>query len=102
MLEACSASLTDCNWLQIWMGLAKCFAFRYKPALQLRGLIVFGWRWALGLRNTKVLEYMESCPSKKGTLAHFLRSLGPQPAGSRRESSRWPWTLSQPTSRWTC
>jgi len=42
IMEACSASITDCSWLQIWTGLAKSFAFRYNPALQPRGLIVFG------------------------------------------------------------
>jgi len=42
MLEACSASLADCTWLQTWTALAKSFAFRYNPALQPRGLIVFG------------------------------------------------------------
>jgi neurofibromin 1 len=42
IMEACSASIEGCNWLQIWTGLAKSFAFRYNPALQPRGLIVFG------------------------------------------------------------
>jgi len=42
IMEACSASLADCNWLQTWTALAKSFAFRYNPALQPRGLIVFG------------------------------------------------------------
>ena len=42
IMEACAASLTDCNWLQTWTALAKRFAFSYNPALQPRGLIVFG------------------------------------------------------------
>ena len=42
IMEACSPSLPECNWLQTWTLLARSFAFRYNPALQPRGLIVFG------------------------------------------------------------
>jgi len=42
IMEACSESVPDCNWLQTWTALSKSFAFRYNPALQPRGLIVFG------------------------------------------------------------
>ena len=43
MMETCSPSLADCNWIQSWTVLAKGFAFRYNPALQPRGLIVFSY-----------------------------------------------------------
>ncbi|XP_040571379.1 neurofibromin isoform X2 [Lepeophtheirus salmonis] len=42
IMEICSPSIPDCNWLTQWTELAKNFAFRYNPALQPRGLIVFG------------------------------------------------------------
>jgi neurofibromin 1 len=42
IMEACSPSLPDCNWLTTWTQLARSFAFRYNPALQPRGLIVLG------------------------------------------------------------
>lgn len=42
IMEACSPSLPECNWLNTWTLLARSFAFRYNPALQPRGLIVFG------------------------------------------------------------
>ena len=42
IMEACSPSLPECNWLNTWTALARSFAFRYNPALQPRGLIVFG------------------------------------------------------------
>ncbi|XP_023326814.1 neurofibromin isoform X3 [Eurytemora carolleeae] len=42
IMEACSPSLPECNWLHTWTLLARSFAFRYNPALQPRGLIVFG------------------------------------------------------------
>ncbi|MCL4156288.1 UNVERIFIED_CONTAM: hypothetical protein GTU68_019819 [Idotea baltica] len=42
MMEACMKDIPDCNWLQVWTGLAKSFAFQYNPALQPRALIVFG------------------------------------------------------------
>ena len=42
IMENCSPSVPDCNWLQQWTALAKSFAFRYNPALQPRGLVVFG------------------------------------------------------------
>ena len=42
IMEHCATSLTNCSWLQQWTMLAKSFAFRYNPALQPRGLVVFG------------------------------------------------------------
>jgi neurofibromin 1 len=42
IMEHCAASVPCCNWLQQWTALAKSFAFRYNPALQPRGLVVFG------------------------------------------------------------
>ena len=42
IMENCSPSVPACNWLQQWTALAKSFAFRYNPALQPRGLVVFG------------------------------------------------------------
>ena len=42
IMEHCIQSLPGCNWLQQWTALAKSFAFRYNPALQPRGLVVFG------------------------------------------------------------
>eukprot|EP00096_Caligus_rogercresseyi_P010749 TRINITY_DN4009_c0_g1_i1.p1 TRINITY_DN4009_c0_g1~~TRINITY_DN4009_c0_g1_i1.p1 ORF type:complete len:1057 (-),score=353.76 TRINITY_DN4009_c0_g1_i1:103-2820(-) len=42
IMEICSPSIPECNWLAQWTDLAKNFAFRYNPALQPRGLIVFG------------------------------------------------------------
>ena len=42
IMEICSPSIPNCNWLQQWTALAKSFAFRYNPALQPRGLVVFG------------------------------------------------------------
>ncbi|KAG0716108.1 Neurofibromin [Chionoecetes opilio] len=42
MMEACMRDIPECDWLQVWTGLAKNFAFQYNPALQPRALIVFG------------------------------------------------------------
>ena len=42
IMEHCAASLPNCSWLQQWTALSKSFAFRYNPALQPRGLVVFG------------------------------------------------------------
>ena len=42
IMEICSPSIPNCNWLQQWTALSKSFAFRYNPALQPRGLVVFG------------------------------------------------------------
>ena len=42
IMESCAASLTDCNWLRTWTELTKKHAFNYNPALQPRGIIVFG------------------------------------------------------------
>lgn len=42
IMELCANSVPSCNWLQQWTALAKSFAFRYNPALQPRGLVVFG------------------------------------------------------------
>lgn len=42
IMELCASCVPSCNWLQQWTALAKSFAFRYNPALQPRGLVVFG------------------------------------------------------------
>ncbi len=42
IMETCAPSIPDCKWLKQWTALAKSFAFRYNPALQPRGLVVFG------------------------------------------------------------
>ena len=62
IMELCASSVPSCNWLSMWTALAKNFAFRYtyqlhkafqrklnlinyfryNPALQPRGLVVFG------------------------------------------------------------
>ena len=42
IMEICSPSIPNCNWLQQWTALSKSFAYRYNPALQPRGLVVFG------------------------------------------------------------
>ena len=42
IMELCTSSIPNCSWLQQWTALAKSFAFRYNPALQPRGLVVFG------------------------------------------------------------
>jgi neurofibromin 1 len=42
IMEACMTCIPDCDWLQTWTSLAKNFAFCFNPALQPRGLIVFG------------------------------------------------------------
>ncbi len=34
IMENCAPGIPDCNWLQQWTALAKSFAFRYNPALQ--------------------------------------------------------------------
>ena len=42
ILELCAPSVPQSNWLLQWTALARSFAFRYNPALQPRGLVVFG------------------------------------------------------------
>ncbi len=42
IMELCATCVPSCNWLQQWTALAKNFAFQYNPALQPRGLVVFG------------------------------------------------------------
>lgn len=42
IMENCAPSVPGCDWLQKWTSQAKSFAFRYNPALQPRGLVVFG------------------------------------------------------------
>ncbi|XP_036327650.1 neurofibromin [Rhagoletis pomonella] len=42
IMEACMRDVPDCQWLQTWTSLARCFAFCYNPALQPRALIVYG------------------------------------------------------------
>ena len=42
IMELCSSCVPSCNWLLQWTALARSFAFRYNPALQPRGLVVFG------------------------------------------------------------
>ncbi|CAG0893417.1 unnamed protein product, partial [Cyprideis torosa] len=42
IMESCMADVPNCDWLTQWTLLAKCFAFRYNPAIQPRALIVFG------------------------------------------------------------
>ena len=42
IMEICSPCVENCNWLQQWTVFAKSFAVRYNPALQPRGLVVFG------------------------------------------------------------
>lgn len=41
IMEECMRNLTDCDWLDKWTELAKLIAFRFNPALQYRGLIVY-------------------------------------------------------------
>lgn len=41
IMEECMRNLNDCDWLDKWMELAKLIAFRFNPALQYRGLIVY-------------------------------------------------------------
>ena len=41
IMEECMKNLNDCDWLDKWMELSKNIAFRYNPALQYKGIIVY-------------------------------------------------------------
>ena len=42
IMEICSGCIQNCQWLTQWTCFARSFALRYNPALQPRGLVVFG------------------------------------------------------------
>ena len=41
IMEECMKNIKDCDWLDKWLELAKMIAFKYNPALQYKGLIVY-------------------------------------------------------------
>lgn len=41
IIEECMKNLKDCDWLDKWIELSKIVAFKYNPALQYRGIIVY-------------------------------------------------------------
>jgi len=41
IMEECMKNLKDCEWLDKWLELSKHVAFRYNPALQYRGIIIY-------------------------------------------------------------